>query len=95
VRPIAVPLSPEDRNIRTGLTSAEPIELNGERYAISATADITERRNAEAQLHDQSRRLQGIVQDTDAGYFRIGADGRYDDVNAAWLRVHGFAVPAE
>ena len=37
--------------------------------------------------HERFRR---IIENTDAGYFRIGTDGRYEDVNLAWLRLHGF-----
>jgi PAS domain S-box-containing protein len=81
--------------IRTGLTSAEPIELDGGIYVISATIDITERREAEARLQDQSRRFQRIIENADAGYFRIGVDGCYEDVNAAWLRMYGFASREE
>jgi PAS domain S-box-containing protein len=45
---------------------------------------------AEARLEAQNKRFQGIVEHTDAGYFRIGMDGCYEDVNAAWLRMYGF-----
>src|SRR5208283_3825854 len=53
--------------------------------------DITEQREAEKRLRDEGKRFQEIVAHTDAGYFRLGADGRYEDVNAAWLRMHQFA----
>jgi PAS domain S-box-containing protein len=53
-------------------------------------SDITERRAAEARLQAQNERFQRIIENTDAGYFRIGTDGRYEDVNAAWLRMYGF-----
>ena len=35
------------------------------------------------------------VEHLPAGYFFIGLDGRYQDVNAAWLRMHGFSEKAE
>ena len=54
-------------------------------------SDITERRAAEARLQAQNERFQRIIENTDAGYFRIGMDGCYEDVNPAWLRMHGFA----
>jgi PAS domain S-box-containing protein len=77
--------------IRTGLTSVERLELDGRPCAISATIDITERKEAQARLEAQNVRFQGIIEHTEAGYFRIGVDGRYEDVNPAWLRMHGFA----
>ena len=36
-------------------------------------------------------RFQRIIESTEAGYFRIGLDGCYEDVNAAWLGMHQFA----
>jgi PAS domain S-box-containing protein len=54
-------------------------------------SDITERRAAEARLQAQNERFQRIIENTDAGYFRIGTNGCYEDVNPAWLRMHGFA----
>src|ERR1700733_3161563 len=35
-------------------------------------------------------RCQRIIEDTDAGYFRVGMDGCYEDVNPGWLRMYGF-----
>ncbi len=52
--------------------------------------DITGRKKAEARLQSQNRRFRRIIENTDAGYFRIGLDGCYEDVNPAWLRMHGF-----
>jgi PAS domain S-box-containing protein len=66
------------------------MELDGEPWLISAILDITERKEAEARLQAQDERFQRIIAGTDAGYFRIGMDGCYEDVNPAWLRMHGF-----
>ena len=46
--------------------------------------DVTGRLRA----HDE--RFRRVVENTEAGYFLIGMDGCYQDVNAAWLRMHGF-----
>ncbi len=81
--------------IRSGLTSVERLELDGRPCAISATIDITERKEAQARLEAQKARFEGIIEHSDAGYFRIGVDGRYEEVNPAWLRMHGFAVREE
>jgi PAS domain S-box-containing protein len=82
-------------DIGTGLTSSEAIEIDGKAFALSATIDITEKKAAEARLEAQNKRFQGIIEHTDAGYFRIGMDGCYQDVNPAWLRMHGFTSKEE
>src|ERR1039458_4176468 len=48
------------------------------------------RLDAEARLRAEHDRFQRIIENTDAGYFRIGMDGCYADVNSAWLRMYGF-----
>jgi two-component system, cell cycle sensor histidine kinase and response regulator CckA len=64
-------------------------------YFISQIEDITDRKRTEAALRASEERLRTIVRDAEAGYFRIGLDGRYEDVNAAWLRLHGYATAAQ
>jgi PAS domain S-box-containing protein len=61
-----------------------------EAYYEGFIEDITERKNAETQLQAQQERFQRIIDNTDAGYFRIGMDGCYADVNRAWLQMYGF-----
>ena len=41
-------------------------------------------------LVEAEQRLREIVQNTSAGYFFIDAQGRFRDVNDAWLRLHGY-----
>src|ERR1035441_7025134 len=70
--------------------SADPIEIDGQQCAVVTSINLTEQREAEAQLKAQSKRFQNIIENTDAGYFRLGTDGCFEDVNPAWLRMHGF-----
>jgi two-component system cell cycle sensor histidine kinase/response regulator CckA len=65
---------------------AATIEGLLKRPATAAGADLT-------QLPED--RLHEAVRDGDAGYFRIGLDGRFEDVNRAWCRMHGYASPEE
>jgi hypothetical protein len=59
-------------------------------YIEGFIEDITERKKAEARLQAQHERFQSIIENTEAGYFRIGMDGCFEDANPAWLRMHGF-----
>jgi PAS domain S-box-containing protein len=53
--------------------------------------DITGRRRAMEAAREGEERLRKIVEDTDAGYFRLDQHGCYERVNRAWLRMHGFS----
>ena len=39
--------------------------------------------------------LENIIKMTPAGYFRIDREGRFLEVNTAWLRMHGYDSPDE
>jgi len=54
-----------------------------------------ERRQAEEALRERERRFRGIIESTEAGYFYMDRDGRFQHVNDAWLRMHGYASPDE
>ncbi len=58
-------------------------------------SDITERKRAEEALRESEKRFRAIVSESAAGYFRIDREGRFEDVNPAWLRMHGFADSGE
>ena len=60
-------------------------------YFVAVFDVITERKQAEEKVAEQSERFRRIIEETDAGYFRIGNDGCYEEVNRAWLRMHGFS----
>lgn len=82
-------------DILTGLISGERIEVAGKPYAIWSVIDITERNQVEARLQAEHDRLQRIIEHADAGYFRIGLDGRYEELNPAWLRMYEFSSREE
>jgi PAS domain S-box-containing protein len=66
-----------DGQIRTGFGSAELIELNGEQCALSVTADITERKQAEEAMASFSGRL---IEAQEAERTRIARE-LHDDIN--------------
>jgi PAS domain S-box-containing protein len=46
-------------------------------------------------LRESEERFRTIIEDTEAGYFRVGRDGCWEHVNRAWLRMHGYDSPDE
>jgi PAS domain S-box-containing protein len=57
--------------------------------------DISGRKRIELRLIEHEERFRRIIETTGAGYFRIGVDGRYEDVNQAWLSMHGCTDKSE
>jgi two-component system cell cycle sensor histidine kinase/response regulator CckA len=62
------------------IQQAEPNSLRDKELPAEAAA-----------LQSRNERFRGIIENADAGYFRVGVDGRFQDVNPAWLRMHGFS----
>lgn len=57
--------------------------------------EVAERRHTEEMLRESEHRIQSIINNTDAGYFFIGQNGLFLDVNEAWLRLHGYSSKDE
>ena len=72
--------------------SAEVIELAGISYVLGLTHDITERKMAEEALRVSEKRFYGFFRATPVGtsITRL-SDGRYVDVNDAWLGLFGYS----
>ncbi|MEI6207787.1 MAG: ATP-binding protein [Desulfuromonadales bacterium] len=49
-----------------------------------------ELRRTIAEKSEHETHLHNIIKNTPAGYFHIDLDGRFLDVNAAWLHMHGY-----
>jgi PAS domain S-box-containing protein len=60
-----------------------------------ADSEIAARARAGAQLRESEARFRAIAENTPAGYFLIDRAGRFQQVNAAWLRMHGYASAEE
>ena len=57
--------------------------------------DITETKRAEDALRESEDRFRKTVKGTRAGYFFIDRDGLFQDVNEAWLKMHGYSSREE
>ena len=80
-----------DGEIRTQLTSIEPIELDGKVCIISTALDITERKQMEAALQNSERRFSTIFHNSPLmiAIVRL-TDSRVTDANAALQQVIGY-----
>ena len=65
------------------------------RQTVCLFIDVTESHKAVGTVRDGEERLRKIIEDTNAGYFRLDQSGRYVNVNRAWLRMHGFSSEEE
>lgn len=59
------------------------------------TVEIEERKLAEEALRESEARFRTIVQNAQAGYFRIDLEGRIEDVNPSCLKMYGYTSPDE
>ena len=74
LRDVEARIRTKDGAIRTGLGTAEVIELQGEPCAIIAFADITERRQAQEALRDSEQKYRNFVSRSWEGIFREEMD---------------------
>ena len=57
---------------------------------IAAIRDITERMQIDTALWESAERFRRIIEGAEAGYFLIDREGKFQRVNAAWLRLHKY-----
>jgi diguanylate cyclase (GGDEF)-like protein/PAS domain S-box-containing protein len=77
------------------LLSAEVVELGGERVMLSNGFDVTEHRRAEAALRESQARFAKIFQSSPVPVVITRLeDGRYLEVNDAWLKWFGHSRDA-
>lgn len=93
VRNLEVNYRTKSGEVRTGLGSAELIEVNGERCALSVIADITDSKRAEAKVRESQERLEGIVASAMDAIIAVNSDQHIVVFNAAAEAM--FGCPAQ
>jgi PAS domain S-box-containing protein len=81
--------------IRAGLISAEPMETNNRRYAITCTIDITDRKQAEAALSESEERFRNMADTAPVMIWVSGPDHLGTFFNKAWLDFTGRTMEQE
>jgi len=79
-------------DLRTGLFSADVIEVGGRRCLLTLTNDITEWKRAESALEDSEERYRTILETIEDGYYEIDTVGRLTAHNSAFERLLGHPV---
>jgi len=82
----------KDGQVRTGLTSADLILLKDRKCVISATRDITERRESEAVLAKEMFRRRLAFERTRDGIVVFDGEGRFREVNQSFSAMIGYGV---
>ncbi|MEI6208278.1 MAG: ATP-binding protein [Desulfuromonadales bacterium] len=59
-------------------------------HKVELEMQLEELRQANVKLSEHEERLRNIIKYTPAGYFRIDPEGRFLEVNDAWLQMHGY-----
>ena len=51
--------------------------------------------HAEKALHESEQRFHQLIENSHAGYFRVGVSGLYEDVNQAYAAMYRYDTPYE
>ncbi|MGM0432747.1 MAG: PAS domain S-box protein [Spirochaetota bacterium] len=67
-----------------------PIDIHGKKHYLALALDITERKHAEEALHESEERFQQLFERAPLSYQSLDSEGRFIDVNVAWLETLGY-----
>ena len=90
VRDLEISYRARNGQVRTGLTSAELIEINGEPCALSAVADITEAKKSEEARQASERRFSQFFSTLPEYCYMTSPTGEILDVNPAACKALGY-----
>jgi PAS domain S-box-containing protein len=91
VRNLEVTYRTKDGQVRTGLGSAELIEINGEQCALSAIFDITDARRAEEARRISEQRFRQFFETLPEYGYMISPEGKILDINPAACQALGYS----
>jgi PAS domain S-box-containing protein len=92
VRDFEFRLLRKDGEVRIALISADLILLKGRKCVISATRDITERKESEAALAKEMFRRQLAFERARDGIVVLDGEGRFREVNQSYSGMIGYGV---
>jgi PAS domain S-box-containing protein len=90
VRDLEISYRARGGQVRTGLTSAELIEINGEPCALSTVADITEAKKSEEARQASERRFRQFFSTLPEYCYMTSPTGEILDVNPAACKALGY-----
>ena len=95
VKDLDVGFRRKDGQIRTGLGSAELIDVHGELCVLSVIADITERKQAEQAIREGEERFRLVANTAPVKIWMSGTDKLCNYFNQRWLQFTGRPLEAE
>lgn len=85
----------KDGTILTVIDSARIIEFGGKDCVLSVVHDITERKKAEEKLRLSEERFRSMFDKTLDGVYRSTHEGRFVEVNPAFVKMFGYSSKEE
>jgi PAS domain S-box-containing protein len=70
--------------------TACPLKIRGQQYFTGIGIDITERKRAERAIRESEERFENLFQRAPLGYQSLDEDGKFIEVNEAWLSTLGY-----
>jgi PAS domain S-box-containing protein len=95
VRNIEIDFRMKNGEVRTGLVSAESIEVSGEPCFLVGTADITDLKRAEKALRESEERFRLVANTAPVMIWMSGLDKLSTYFNQHWLNFSGRSLEAE
>jgi len=90
VRNVEIRVRVKNGEIRTGLASAELIEMNGEQEVLCIAGDITELKRTESELRDSEERFRLAMNNVASGVYTLDLQGLVTYVNPAAEAMFGW-----
>lgn len=87
----AIPVKRKDSSVFYADINSSLLTLAGKNYLLGIFRDITEQRNAEKIIKQQSNRNEQILQTTMEGFILADTDGKIIDVNPSYCRMTGYS----